>query len=95
MTFGIPTQAVRDLGLTGVKDPEIFQAARDAKALVMTKDADFVELVERLGAPPQVLWVTCGNTTNTRLKQILSTCMPMAIPRLQAGDPLIEIKDMP
>jgi predicted nuclease of predicted toxin-antitoxin system len=94
-TFGIPTQAIRDLGLTTAKDPEIFQAARDAKAVVITKDADFAELVERLGAPPQVLWVTCGNTTNTRLKQILSKCMPMAIAKVQAGDPLIELADNP
>ena len=94
-TFGIPTQAVRDLGLTTAKDPEIFQAARDVKAVLMTKDADFAELVERLGPPPQVLWVTCGNTTNARLQQILSKCMPEAIPRLKAGDPLIEIADLP
>ena len=94
-TFGIPTQAVRDLGLTRSKDPEILQAARDAKAVLMTKDADFADLVERLGPPPQVLWVTCGNTTNARLKHILSKCMPDAISRLQAGDPLIEIADSP
>ncbi len=67
-TFGIATQAVRDLGLTTAKDPEIFQAARDAEAIVMTKDEDFAELVKRLGAPPQVLWVTCGNTTNAQLQ---------------------------
>jgi predicted nuclease of predicted toxin-antitoxin system len=94
-TFGITTQAVRDLGLTTAKDPEIFQAARDAKAVVMTKDADFAELVERLGPPPQILWVTCGNTTNARLKQIFGKSMPMAISRLQAGDALIEITDLP
>ena len=94
-TFGILTQPVRDLGLTTAKDPEIFQAARDAKAVVMTKDADFAEIVKRLGAPPQVLWVTCGNTTNARLKQVLGKCMPTAIQRLQAGDPLIEISDVP
>src|SRR3990172_4082454 len=92
-SFGIPTQSVRDLQLREAKDPEIFQAARDAKAVVMTKDADFVELVERLGPPPQVLWVTCGNTTNARLRQILSQCLPAAIPLLESGEPLIEITD--
>lgn len=60
------------LGPGAVKDAEIFQAARLAKAVVMTKDADFAELVGRLGSPPQVLWVTCGNTTDARLRQILS-----------------------
>jgi predicted nuclease of predicted toxin-antitoxin system len=94
-TFTIPAQAVRDLGLATAKDAEIFQAARLAKAVVMTKDADFAELVGRLGSPPHVLWVTCGNTTNARLRQILSVCMPAVIAKLQAGERLIEITDLP
>jgi predicted nuclease of predicted toxin-antitoxin system len=39
---------------------------------VMTKDSDFVDLVERLGSPPQVIWLTYGNTSNARLRHILS-----------------------
>lgn len=93
VTFGIDTQSVRDLGLREAKDPQIFQAARDAETVVMTKDSDFVELVERLGSPPQVLWITCGNTTNARLKQILVKCFPPAIQLLQQGEPVVEISD--
>jgi predicted nuclease of predicted toxin-antitoxin system len=37
----------------------------------MTKDSDFVDLVERLGPPPQIIWLTCGNTSNLRLREIL------------------------
>lgn len=85
----------REIGLTTAKDSEIFQAARDAKAVLMTKDSDFVDLVQRLGSPPQVLWVTCGNSTNARLKQMLSKCMPIAISQLEAGVALIEITDSP
>ena len=92
-TFGIPTQPVRELGLRESQDLQIFQAARDARAVVMTKDADFVELVERLGSPPQVLWVTCGNTTNVRLRQILAKCLPQAIPLLDRGEPVVEISE--
>ena len=92
-TFGISTVPVRDLGLTSAKDAEIFQQARDAGAVVMTKDADFVDLVDRLGSPPQVLWVTCGNTTNARLKDVLSKCLPTAVTQLQSGIPLVEITD--
>jgi predicted nuclease of predicted toxin-antitoxin system len=94
-TFSVESHPVRDLGLTGAKDPEIFQAARDAKVVLMTKDSDFVELVERLGPPPQLLWVTCGNTTNARLKQVLIKCMPLAIAQLESGAPLIEITESP
>ena len=52
---------VRDLGLRQAEDPEIFDRARKAQAVVFTKDEDFVDLVRRLGTPPQVLWLRCGN----------------------------------
>jgi predicted nuclease of predicted toxin-antitoxin system len=94
-TFGVVAQAVRDLGLHDAKDSPIFQAARAAGAVVMTKDSDFVELVRRLGSPPQVLWVTCGNTSNARLRDILSPVLPTALKLLDQGDSLVEISDAP
>jgi predicted nuclease of predicted toxin-antitoxin system len=94
-TFGVDAVAVRDLGLRGAKDVPIFDAARAAGAVVMTKDSDFVELVDRLGPPPQVLWVTCGNTSNARLCEILSRVMPTALKLLAQGDSLVEISDTP
>ena len=69
-TFGVTAIAVRDLNLRDAKDHEIFQAARKDKTVVMTKDSDFVLLLDRFGPPPQVLWVTCGNTSNARLGNI-------------------------
>lgn len=33
----------------------------------MTKDSDFVSLLDSAGAPPRVMWVMCGNTSNARL----------------------------
>jgi len=92
-TFGIEVRAVRDLGLRDAKDPDIFQAARDADALVMTKDHDFVEMLERLGPPPRLLWLTCGNTSNASLRETLKRELPAAIARLQDGESLVEIGD--
>jgi predicted nuclease of predicted toxin-antitoxin system len=57
------------------------------------KDSDFVDLVKRLGIPPQVIWLTCGNTSNTRLRQILIKTLNQAIALLASGEPVIEIKD--
>ena len=70
-TLGLEAIALRDLGLRDAEDPEIFEAAKAQKAIVMTKDSDFVDLVERLGPPPQIIWLTCGNTSNLRLREIL------------------------
>lgn len=80
-----------DLQLRDAKDAEIFNAARQNNAVVMTKDSDFLLLLERLGPPPQVIWVTCGNTSNTRLKEILTALFPKAIELLEAGEGLVEI----
>ena len=93
-TFGIQTFAVRDLGLRDAKDSPIFYAARAAEAMVMTKDQDFVELVDRLGPPPKVLWVTCGNTSSARLREILSIELPGTIAQLDGGKNWVEISDL-
>ncbi len=57
----------------------------------MTKDSDFVDLVDRLGAPPQIIWLTCGNTSNARLQEILSLVLPEALELLRSGAKLVEI----
>ena len=89
--FAVGAVPVRDVGLHEAADRRIFDAARSAGAIVMTKDRDFVELVGRHGAPPQVLWVTSGNTSDERLRGILGRSFPRAIELLAAGEPLVEI----
>ncbi|HTK74918.1 MAG TPA: DUF5615 family PIN-like protein [Gemmataceae bacterium] len=93
-TFKVDARAVRDLGLRNAKDIQIFHAARDANAVVMTKDSDFVELVNRLGSPPQIVWVTCGNTTNVRLRALLTSVFPRAAELLRQGEQLVEVGDL-
>jgi len=53
-------------------DPEIYAEARAAGAVVMTKDQDFIRLLEVQGPPPQVLWLRLGNSSTMALKQVLS-----------------------
>ena len=69
--FALEAIPVRDLGLLESTDRRIFEAARTAGIVVMTKDRDFVEMVERDGPPPQVVWITSGNTSDQRLREIL------------------------
>lgn len=89
--FAVSAMAIRDVGLRDAKDTEIFQAARRENAIVMMKDSDFVLLHDRLGAPPQVIWITCGNTSNARLKEILTNTLPKALELLKSGEELVEI----
>lgn len=90
-TFDLEVIALRDLGLRDAEDLEIFEAAKAQKAVVITKDSDFVDLVERLGSPPQIIWLTCGNTSNARLRELLGETLPRALELLAAGEILVEI----
>jgi predicted nuclease of predicted toxin-antitoxin system len=90
-TFGITALALRDIGLRDAEDPEIFEVAKTQGVVLMTKDSDFVDLVNRLGSPPKIIWLTCGNTSNARLQEILSVTLPEALELLMAGEDLVEI----
>ena len=90
---GVEAYSARWLGLRDATDPEIWQAAREADVVVMTKDQDFVRMLERHGAPPRVLWVTCGNTSNAVMREVLLATLPTALALLQAGEALVEISE--
>jgi predicted nuclease of predicted toxin-antitoxin system len=91
--FGVDAVAVRGLGLLQAKDRDIFLKAREAGAVVVTKDRDFIALLDTYGPPPQVLWITCGNTSNARLQEILLDAWATAAKLLGAGEPLVEISE--
>jgi predicted nuclease of predicted toxin-antitoxin system len=91
--FAIEALSLKDIGLRDAKDIEIFEAARIANVIIMTKDSDFVDLVCRLGIPPQILWLTCGNVTNRNLHQLLTITLPDALNRLHQGEMIVEISN--
>lgn len=92
MTFNLPCQPIRDLGLRDAADTRIFERARMADVIVMTKDRDFVEMLLQHGPPPKIIWLTCGNTSNQNLQSILAARLPLALQMLQSGDSLVEIQ---
>jgi len=89
--FSVQAYSVKHLGYRDAADRVIFAAARDARAVVITKDSDFISLLEQHGPPPQVLWVTLGNTSNAHMKAVLSRTFERAVLLLRAGEPLVEI----
>lgn len=87
----VEAAALRDLSLRDAQDIEIFEAARAENAVIMTKDSDFIDLVDRLGTPPQVIWLTCGNVTNRSLRQLLTAALPNTLEQLRQGENIVEI----
>ena len=90
--FAVEAIHVRDLGFVPAKDTTIFAAARKAGALVLRKGRDFVDLVRQLGPPPQIVWVTCGNTSNREMKRILEATFVRVRELVELGEAVIEIK---
>jgi predicted nuclease of predicted toxin-antitoxin system len=82
---------LRDLDLREAQDPEIFKQARNSGVVVMTKDEDFVRLVERNGSPPRVIWVTSGNMSNAHFQSLLLQTFPDAKSLIEGGATVVEI----
>ena len=81
------------LGLRDANDKTIFQAAREANAVVMTKDSDFLDLQLKLGVPPQIILINLGNTSNQRMREVLHKQWLTIRGFLEIGEPVVEIQD--
>ena len=57
------------------------------------KDSDFVELLMRQQPPPQLLWVTCANTSNQRLQALFNEVFPQALQLLVEVHVVVELAD--
>ncbi len=90
-TFSVQAQSLVSLGLRDANDLDLFYAARIAGATIMSKDQDFVDLVTTHDAPPQIIWVTCGNTSNVSLRDLLQRVFPQVLRLLESGEPLVEL----
>ncbi len=90
--WGIEAIAVREIGLRDASDSEIFRAARTTGAVVMTKDRDFIRLLEEQGPPPKVIWLRLGNCSNAALQELLSTTLSRAMEHLHEGEARVDIR---
>ena len=86
-------KALRSMGLQEDNDYDIFRKARKANVVVISKDYDFVKLIESHGTPPKLIWITCGNTSNLRLCEILKATLQQAIDLLNEKENIVEISD--
>ncbi|MDZ7757723.1 DUF5615 family PIN-like protein [Rhodohalobacter sp.] len=89
----IEAESVRSLGLRDATDSDIFEAARKANVIVMSKDGDFIQLIKQKGPPPKLIWITSGNTSNARMREILSATLLKTKELLEIGENVVEISD--
>jgi predicted nuclease of predicted toxin-antitoxin system len=62
---------VRNVGLHSAVDEEVWSFARSHELAIVTKDADFSDMVTLRGAPPKVIWIRRGNCSTMEIEQLL------------------------
>ncbi len=62
---------LRECGLRGATDAEVWQYALANGFAIVSKDSDFSQRSFLLGSPPKVVWLRIGNCTTTRVDFVL------------------------
>ena len=65
--------------------------AKVENVIFVTKDDDFITLLERLGSPPKIIWLRVGNTSNQQMRRIFTTSFDRLVSLFEAGNDLVEI----
>ena len=64
---------LRDCGLKGATDEEIWEYARANGFTIVSKDSDFYQRSLFYGSPPKFVWLRIGNCTRDDLVALLTT----------------------
>lgn len=89
----IHADSVWSLGLRDKSDRQIYEFAKANAYVIMSKDADFLGILEEFGSPPHLIWVTCGNTSNAAMREILSHTLTHVVELIAGGEVVVEISD--
>jgi len=89
----IPYEAysLRRIGLRDANNREIYEAARSADAVIISKDSNFLDLIGKYGSPPRLIYLRCGNTTNQRLREILGVHLQNAMQQPSEGETVLRL----
>ena len=92
--FNFDASSVKALGLRDADDEVIFFSARKQQAIIITKDIDMRNLLEKHGQPPKIIRLTIGNTSNQVVKKALYKYISFIIDYLVIQDnAYLEISD--
>jgi len=69
---GLNVKSSYILSMDSMSDLDIYQKAKEAgNVIIISKDADFSELIIRLGAPPKLINLKIGNCSNQMLWELI------------------------
>ena len=64
---------VRECGLLGKTDEEVWDYARLNGLTIVSKDSDFQQRSLLYGHPPKLVWLRVGNCTRRQLAELITT----------------------
>ena len=67
---------VRECGLLGHADEDVWEYARANGFIVVSKDSDFQQRSLLYGHPPKLVWLRIGNCTREQIVQLITTHEP-------------------
>jgi predicted nuclease of predicted toxin-antitoxin system len=79
------------VGLGFASDAAIWRYAARTRAILVTKDEDFVALARQEQAGPQVVWIRIGNISNDALWRVLDPLLDEIVQSLAAGERIVEV----
>jgi predicted nuclease of predicted toxin-antitoxin system len=62
------SQHVRLIGMAEAEDLSIWDYAKSHEFTIVTYDSDYADWNKLLGAPPQIVWLRCGNTSTAQIE---------------------------
>lgn len=83
---------VFEVGLQAAEDGAIWEFARNEKAIIVSKDEDFVDRWLLSNKPVALVWVRKGNCSNQALLAWLEVLWPDMLNRLEQGEQFIELR---
>jgi predicted nuclease of predicted toxin-antitoxin system len=92
--FNVKAKSFKDLLFTDMPDVEVYKIAakKSNMIIITTKDIDFSNYQNIVGAPPRILYLNVGNISNRNLKLLIQERFAEILQLfLTTNEPLIEI----
>lgn len=83
---------VTDIGPADTSDRELWRYALDNRAVIVTKDDDFANMIATGVDAPTVVWIRVGNTRRASLLAWFEPLIEQIVTMVEAGDRLIELR---
>jgi predicted nuclease of predicted toxin-antitoxin system len=64
---------VRECGLKGLPDEDVWEFARANGFVIISKDSDFHQRSLLYGNPPKIIWLRIGNCTRNQVVQLITS----------------------